>query len=178
MSIEYIIGLIAGILVGLAVVALIRVIAQRKGKVRFGKCEFDERQQFARGKAFQAGFFTILIYEAVYAAVDVAGVKWCANITGIMLGLLLGITVFAIVAITKDAYMSMNERPKGWMVIWAGVILLNAVCGIRQAVGGDLIRDGLLTEMWMNWMCTGMFTAILIAQLIHNRKLRQEESEE
>lgn len=177
-SMEYVIGLIVGVLVVLAVVALVVMICRKKGSMRFGKCEYDERQMLARGKAFRAGFFTILIYEAVYAMVDVAGIKWCANVTGIMLGLMLGITVFAIVAISKDAYMSMNERPTGWMIIWCVVIGLNLVCGLRQALEGELIRDGMLTEEWMNWMCAGMFIAILISQLVHNRKLKREELEE
>lgn len=177
-SMEYVIGLIVGVLVGLAVVALVVMLCRKKGSMRFGKCEYDERQMLARGKAFRAGFFTILIYEAVYAMVDVAGIKWCANVTGIMLGLMLGITVFAIVAISKDAYMSMNERPTGWMIIWCVVIGLNLVCGLRQALEGELIRDGMLTEEWMNWMCAGMFIAILISQLVHNRKLKREELEE
>lgn len=177
-SMEYVIGLIVGVLVGLAVVALVVMICRKKGSMRFGKCEYDERQMLARGKAFRAGFFTILIYEAVYAMVDVAGIKWCANVTGIMLGLMLGITVFAIVAISKDAYMSMNERSTGWMIIWCVVIGLNLVCGLRQALEGELIRDGMLTEEWMNWMCAGMFIAILISQLAHNRKLKREELEE
>lgn len=178
LSMEYMIGLILGILAGVAVVALIVVVCRKKTGMRFGKCEYDERQLLARGKAFRAGFFTILIYEAVYAMVDVAGVKWCANVTGIMLGLMLGITVFAVVAISEDAYMSMNERPAGWIIIWCVVIGLNLVCGLRQALEGELIRDGMLTEEWMNWMCAGMFAVILIAQLAHNRKLKREELEE
>lgn len=178
MSVAYIAGVIAGVLVGLAVVVLIFVIAGKKRRLRFGKCAYDERQQFARGKAFQAGFFTILIYEAVYAIVDAAGVKWCKNLTGILLGLFLGVTVFAVVAITKDAYMSINERPNSWMGVWLVVLLLNLFCGARQVIRGELIEDGILTEQWMNWMCAAMFAAILIAQLVHNRKLKREELEE
>ena len=177
-SMEYIIGVVVGVLVGLGVVALVVVLARKKWKGSGGKCQYDERQMLARGKAFQAGFFTILIYEALYAMVDVAGFKWCANVTGIMFGVMLGITVFAIVALSKDAYMSMNDQPAYWMVIWCAVIVINVACGVGQVLEGELIRDGLLTERWMNWMCAGMFTAILIAQLRHNRKLKREELEE
>ena len=178
MSAAYVAGVIAGVLAGVAVVALMCVIARKKGKVRFGKCAYDERQQFARGKAFQAGFFTILIYEVVYAIVDAAGVKWCENLTGILLGLFLGVTVFAVVAITRDAYIKINERPNSWMGIWVVMILLNLFCGVRQAIQGELFENGMLTEQWMNWMCAVMFIVILIAQLTHNRKLRREELEE
>lgn len=178
LSIEYIIGLIAGVLAGLGLVALVVILVRKKWGGIGGKCQYDERQLLARGRAFQAGFFTVLIYEAVYAMVDAAGVRWCANVTGIVFGLMLGITVFAIVAISRDAYMSINEQPAGWMVIWCVVIGLNLFCGVRQAMRGSLIREGLLTEEWMNWMCAVMFTAILISQLAHNRKLKREELEE
>lgn len=182
-SMEYVIGLIVGILVGLAVVALVVVVCRKKNGMRFGKCEYDERQLLARGKAFQAGFFTILIYEAVYAvadwiAADLYGVRWCVNVTGVTLGLMLGITVFAVVAITRDAYLSLNEKPGGWIAMWCAVIALNLASGIGEALEGELIRDGMLTEKWMNWMCAGMFAVILVAQLAHNRKLKREELEE
>lgn len=180
MSIWYVFGVIAGILAAMAIVALVCVISKKLtgSRPRFGRGKYDERQLLGRGKAYQAGFFTVLIYELLYGVVDLLGVKWCVNITGIVIGLFLGITVFAVVAIVNDAYMSINEKPNSWLGLWSAVILLNLACTAMQLSEGELIRDGMLTEMWTNALCAAMFLVILVTQLVHNRKLKREAMEE
>ena len=47
-----------GFMAAMAVAGL--VVGKLAGK-KLGKAEFDERQQLARGKAYKAGFYTLLV---------------------------------------------------------------------------------------------------------------------
>ena len=49
---------------------------------------------------------------------------------------------------------------------------------LNQAVHGELVRDGMLTENWLNGLCAALFVVILCAQLIHNARTRRAEAED
>lgn len=180
MSVWYILGMIAGIIVSVALIALVCVLSRMKfgSKMKFGKCEYDERQTAARGKAYQAGFVTLLIYEALYACLDYIGLEWCENVTGIAIGIFLSVGVFAVVAVSKDAYLSMNENPKAWRLLWLVMALANCTIGAVQGYHMELVRDGKLTANWMNFLCGLLFLVILVAQLIHDHKSKREALDE
>lgn len=178
MTIAKIAGIVTGIAVAVLLVVLMAVLFRKQGGMGFGRARYDERQQFARGKAFQAGFFTVLIYELLYAFGDLMGLRWTVHFTGVMIGLFLGVAVFGAVAICKDAYLSLNEKPRGWMVLWGIVILSNGACVANQIAHRELIRDGMLTADWLNGLCAALFAVILCAQLIHNARARRAEAED
>ncbi|MCI9113855.1 MAG: hypothetical protein HFF96_06275, partial [Oscillibacter sp.] len=72
------VGLAAGLLAGLAF-----IMSLFKKKVL--DMHFDERQERARGKAFQYGFFTLLIAAYAYGISDVLLGRWCDVLTGVTL---------------------------------------------------------------------------------------------
>ena len=53
----YLLGMIVGVIFALAFFILSLFIRKKKGTY---PCKYDERQMVGRGKAFQAGFFTLL----------------------------------------------------------------------------------------------------------------------
>ena len=118
MSIAKIAGIVTGIVVAVLLVILMAVLFRKQGGVGFGRAKYDERQLLARGKAYRAGFFTVLIYELLYAFGDLMELRWTVPFTGVMIGLFLGIAVFGVVAICQDAYLSLNEKPRGWYPLW------------------------------------------------------------
>lgn len=177
MSIAKIAGIVTGIVVAVLLVVLMGVLFRKQGGVGFGRAKYDERQQLARGKAFQAGFITVLIYELLYAVGDLLGLRWTVHFTGVMIGIFLGIAVFGVVAICKDAYLSLNDT-SGGMVLWAIIILSNGVCVADQIAHRELVQNGLLTANWLNALCGGLFVVILVAQLLHSARARREEMEE
>lgn len=63
-----IIGIIGG-LVFVALFFLVRMLCKKKRP-----CDYDERQRMGRGRAFQAGFFTMLLAGAIVACLDFLGV--------------------------------------------------------------------------------------------------------
>lgn len=178
MSIAKIAGIVTGIVVAVLLVVLMGVLFRKQGGVGFGRAKYDERQQLARGKAFRAGFFTVLIYEVIYALGDLLGLRWTIPFTGVMIGLFLGTAVFGVVAVCQDAYLSLNEKPQGWLVLWGIIILSNGVCVADQIVHRELVQNGLLTANWLNALCGGLFVVILVAQLLHSARARREEMEE
>lgn len=178
MTIATVVGVITGVVVALVLAALVGVLFRKRGNVGFGRAKYDERQQFARGKAFQAGFITVLIYELLYALGDLLGLRWTVHFTGVMIGLFLGVAVFGVVAICKDAYLSLNEKPQGWIAMWVIVIVANGASVADQIAHRELIRDGMLTANWLNALCGGLFVVILVSQLLHSARARREEMEE
>lgn len=173
MSIAYIAGLVVGILVGVLVLWLIG----RKWKSR-GPAQFDERQQIARGKAYCTGFFTILIYCLLYAAVSAFGVVWCKDAVGMFIGCLVGITAFVISAIRHDAYFGINEDVKTVMRLGAMIIFFCFAGGIVGIIKGEMIKDGLLTGNVVSLAVGTMWIIMIAAQKLHDRKSKAEETED
>ena len=77
-------GIGAGILAGLFVVALLF-------KKKVLDMHFDERQERARGKAFQYGFFTFILTTYAYGLSDVILGTWCDVLAGVTLCLAVGL---------------------------------------------------------------------------------------
>lgn len=179
--IAHILGFVAGILMVLALFALLTLALRSRGQKdppSPGRGKYDERQKLARGRAFRAGFIAVLCYEALYGFADLMGLRWCVNFTGILIGLFLGLAVFAVTAIVQDAYLAFNERMNNWLILCGAVVFANGSCVLNQAVHGELIRDGMLTENWLNGLCAALFVVILCAQLIHNARARRAEAED
>lgn len=179
--IAHILGFVAGILMVLALFALLTLALRSRGQKDSpspGRGKYDERQKLARGRAFRAGFIAVLCYEALYGFADLMGLRWCVNFTGILIGLFLGLAVFAVTAIVQDAYLAINERMNNWLILCGAVVFANGSCVLNQAVHGELVRDGMLTENWLNGLCAALFVVILCAQLIHNARARRAEAED
>ena len=179
--IAHILDVVAVVLMVLALFALVVLALRSRGEKEPsspGRGKFDERQKLARGRAFRAGFIAVLCYEALYGFADLMGLRWCVNFTGILIGLFLGLAAFAVAAIVQDAYLALNERMNNWLILCGVVVLVNSSCVLNQAVHGELVRDGMLTENWLNGLCAALFAVILCAQLIHNARARRAEAED
>lgn len=173
MSIEYMAGLIVGIFVAVLVLWLIG----RKAKSK-GPAQYDERQQAARGKAYRTGFFTILLYCLLYAAVSAFGIVWCKDAVGMFIGCLVGITAFVLSAIRHDAYFGVNEDVRTMMRLGTAVVFFCFLGGIMEIIAGDMIEDGLLTGNVLSLLVGTMWIIIIAAYKIHNKKAAKEEEAE
>ena len=167
----------AGILVGLAagiIAGLIFVAFLFKKKVL--DMHFDERQERARGKAFQYGFFTLMIAVYAYGTSEVIFGRWCDVLTGVTICVALALCVFAITCILKDAYLSLREKPRVVMTMFALLTLVNLGFGVMYAYSGDLIEDGVLTFRAVNPII-GFATLVILIVYIVNHLLRSREEE-
>lgn len=169
MSIEYVSGLVLGILVSGLVLWLIGRKAKKKTPA-----QFDERQQLARGKAYRVGFFTILVYCLLYAAVTGFGVKWCQDAVGMVIGCFVGITAFVISAIRHDAYFGINEDVKSMIRLGIVIVFFCYLGGFIQLFEGEVVEDGLLTGNVISLLVGTMWVVIVAAYKLHSRNAGKE----
>lgn len=163
------VGLAAGIVAGLIFVAFLF-------RKKILDCHFDERQERARGKAFQYGFFTLLISTYAYGTSDVMFGHWCDVLAGVTICVALGLCVFAITCILKDAYLSLREKPRVVMTMFALLSALNLGFGVMHGLSGDLVEDGVLTFRAVNPI-VGFATLVILIVYIVNYLLRSREEE-
>ena len=163
------VGLAAGLLAGLAF-----IMSLFKKKVL--DMHFDERQERARGKAFQYGFFTLLIAAYAYGISDVLLGRWCDVLTGVTLCIALALCVFAVTCILKDAYLSLREKPRTVMTMFVLISAVNLGFGVLYALSGDLVEDGVLTFRAVNPIIGAAVLVILIVYIV-NYLLRPRDEE-
>ena len=163
------VGLAAGLLAGLAFIKFLF-------KKKVLDMHFDERQERARGKAFQYGFFTLLIAAYAYGISDVLLGRWCDVLTGVTLCIALALCVFAVTCILKDAYLSLREKPRTVMTFFALLSAVNLGFGGMYALSGDLVEDGVLTFRAVNPVI-GFVTLVILIVYIVNYLLRPRDEE-
>lgn len=162
-------GISVGILAGLFVIVLLF-------KKKVLDMHFDERQERARGKAFQYGFFTLLIAVYVYGVSDVMFGKWCDVLTGVTLCVAAGLCVFAVTCILKDAYLSLREKPRIVMTMFALLSIINLGFGAMHHASPGLVENGVLTFRAVNPII-GFATLVILIVYIVNYLLRSREEE-
>lgn len=162
-------GISVGLLAGLLFVALLF-------KKKILDMHFDERQELARGKAFQYGFLTLLATTYAYGISDILFGRWCDVLAGVAICLAAGLCVFAVTCILKDAYLSLREKPRKFMVLFALLSLFNLGLGVMYGVSGGLVEDGVLTFRAVNPIIGAAVLVILIVYIV-NYLLRPRDEE-
>ena len=169
MNLEYAMGLVFGLAVGLGVVALLF-------KKKVLDMTFDERQELARGKAYKYGFQAMGVSVILYGILDVTVGEWCDTLTGNLICFCIGLTVFAVTCILNDAYMSLKENPRKVMTLCLLAGLMNLAIGWANAAHGTVVVDGKLSTGAVNLIVGGM-SLLLLAVYIINYALRERETE-
>lgn len=163
-------GIPAGILAGLLVVALLF-------KKKVLDMHFDERQERARGKAFQYGFLTLITAVYAYGVSDIVLGRWCDVLTGVTICLAVSLCVFAVTCILKDAYLSLREKPRTVMTFFALLSAVNLGLGVMYHISPGLTENGVLTYRAVNPIM-GTATLVILIVYIINYLLRLREEEE
>lgn len=167
-------GLVFGLCVGIFIGALVLALMFKKKVLSM---EFDERQERARGKAFQYSFFALIISLYIYGISEMALGRWCDVMAGVTLCVSLGICVFAVTCILKDAYLSLREKPRQIMTLFILITAFNLGVGGIHLWSGGLVEDGVLTYRAVN-LILGLVTLLILAVYIVNFLLREREEEE
>lgn len=136
---------------------------------------FDERQELARGVAFRYGFYTLATCVLLYGFSDLV-YHWCDALVGCVLSLFAGITVLAVTAIRRDAYLGLYERPRQIMALFAVIAVVNLAVGIINMLDGSAVVNGVLTFRVVN-LLAGITAAVILAAYAF-RCFRQQEVEE
>lgn len=163
----YVLGILAGATLSVGLFFLIRALCKKAGD-----CEYDERQMAGRGKAFRAGFFTMLAAGSVSACLDLCGLLPGSAFPWSMGALLLGVAVFAVTAIHYDAYIGFKSNPRRYYIMGAcfiAAMVCNGILNIRNA-DPDKIAFGIL-----NFQVAAIWVVIVIALLARQARGKEEE---
>ena len=102
-------GFLFGVLTGILLIFLIRWYKKRRNK----KCEYDERQANARGKAAQLGFVSLIFLLLSDSLLkDFIEIKMLDSFSEHYLMIMISILIFIGYCIFHDAYLSISENPK------------------------------------------------------------------
>lgn len=197
MSIEYVMGLIVGILGGMALVAaLIFLIRKCGGKVGMRKCKtgnYDERQMLARGKAYKYAFFTLMFYVLIAQTLyEVCNVALFSSFGGMWLGVCAATGVFVVSCVWMDAYISLSENKKGVLMLFTGIAVINLIVSIIGICRGEAsifetmkaVKDEELMELTtlsvgsVNLTCAILFIVICIAIVLKALSESKEDLED
>jgi hypothetical protein len=102
--------------------------------------------------------------------------RWCEVLTGVTFCVAASLCVFAITCILKDAYLSLREKPRTVMTMFALLALINLGLGGMYAVSPGLVEDGVLTFRAVNPII-GFATLVILVVYIVNHLLRSREEE-
>lgn len=171
---EYKLGVALGLAAGIAAGVLMVVLLFKK---RILDCTFDERQERARGVAFKYGFFALMFSIILYGMLDMTLGRWCDAMAGASLCLCVGITVFAVTCIVKDAYLSLKESPRYIMTLFAVISVVNIAFGAVHILDGDMVENGILTFRCTNLVVGLMTTVVLVVYIVNFLLSRREEGE-
>ena len=161
-----------GFMAAMAVAGL--VVGKLAGK-KLGKAEFDERQQLARGKAYKAGFYTLLAGLLAVYLIPIF-TEWQPKDTALLpfAVICVGVTVFACVAVANDAYLGIRQNPRAMLLVIGIVVVGNLTAGfsVMESAG---FADGLAVENSMNFIIAAMGLIILAALAIRLRMAARDE---
>lgn len=160
---QHTVVLVLGFLSGLVIAAFLVAFLLKK-KVLDNT--FDERQERARGVAFKYGFFTLMICIILYGLSEILLDRWCDAFTGGMICICISVTVFAAVCIRKDAYLSLNERPKRIIQLFSACVVMNLALGLIPLLNGELMEDGIVSFRAANLIAGAAFLIILILYVV------------
>ena len=137
--------------------------------------EYDERQVAARGKAYKAGYYAMMLYYALYFIADTIEIEIPNkyNATLIFAGIAFGVAVFTVAAIRSDAYLKMNESRERQIKLIVLLIVINGGVGIVNIMSGEISEI-----LPLNPLVTLLGIVILSAMLIHQKKTSGAEEDD
>ena len=162
MSTSYLWGVAVGVIVGVIIVALIFTYNKKKtGSVVGG--DFDERQQLLRGKAFQAGFFTMLILSFLYWVLVRLVLQRPLMEDGLsaLICVLVGVGVFGFDCILHDAFFTVQNKPKNYIILFIATTICQIPSAINNIQKGRVVENGVLTFGVIPIVCAVLFLGIL-----------------
>ena len=150
--------------------------SQPEKKKNFAK--FDERQITAQGSAYQWAFWVMLVYYILYATVSgAAEIVWCDQFLGMFLGVIVGVTVFALICIFRDAYFRPDQSKASAMLMINILGISQGSLGLMHLSDGTVIENGVLSADALQLFVLLMMLVLDVAFLVKRRMEKREEQE-
>ena len=137
---------------------------------------YDERQEIARGKAAQGGFFSMALFLVAMILIQGVVDTGISNELVIWMGIYLGIGVYSTVAIWQDAYVALTHSYE------QNLLSLGMLAGFRwmrltSKLGEYTFGPG-DTEGWVDVGAVVLFTWIVGLLFVKWLMKKQQEAEE
>ena len=159
-NISFMAGFVTGLLLIIAAVLIIRRLMKKKYGANYNR--YDERQKSIQGTAYKLGFFVIILYFIANSIVTMLIGNWADYITMNFAGVCLGITAYASYAIINNAYLSINARSGGYLILFSLMSIINISVffiniGFNGAAESDIYS--------LNLICGITFAVLFIVML-------------
>ncbi|MGN1013868.1 MAG: hypothetical protein ACI4PM_00765 [Butyricicoccus sp.] len=177
-SLPYIMGVVCGVAV--ALVAYLVFYIRHKRKYGTERQEYDERQEWARGKSYKYGFYTLLVCVlAGGIARELFGIRLFDSVAGTFLLVLPGFLVFIISCIWKEAYLKQHEKLSKVSIGFSLLALVNLGCAVQSYwESHSFLVDGSLGRGSMNLLCAILLLIVVAAMGLRRLTLREESDED
>lgn len=129
------IGIIIGVVVGLLICVFLFRFLRGKGHWEFTS-KYDERQKNARGVAYNAGFWTVIVYLALWFVLEECGVALLDTPFMLLIGMTLGLCVQVCISICLDAYYGIYDDPKKFLTTLLIIDIGNAAMLTAELIMG------------------------------------------
>ena len=172
----------AELIIPVAAFVVIFILILALSKSKGGKeTHYDEMQLKFRAAGYKTGFFVTLAGIMVYIVLSELsdGFNNAVGSTFAMYAVAMaGIVAFAVYCISKDAFYSIGQNKRYYMILCVCVIVTNAVGAAGEIAGGTIPAEGRLTfSNSANFVTMAGFLIILIALAVKNAKDRNEVEE-
>lgn len=166
-------GILVGIIVGLALVAVLLRYMNTDHKM---KTQYDEMQQNIRNKGYKYGFYTLLIAEALLCVVTTAFTIPAEGIVIHFVPIFLGVVVQSSYSIWNGAEVGLNTNMKRYIIIAVIASLINFLAFFMAWRSGSLFSDGVLQAPFVNLLCALMFGILGVVGLVRKAAKPEEEA--
>lgn len=172
-----IIGIVVGFLVGLVIAVFIVGLTNKNKDGKFGKFEYDERQERLGGKSFKFAFLVTCGYTVLLTGLSIFNVSIPAVEPLIYFSILfVGVLAMSSFSIWNDSYWGLNTDRKQFIIIMTFVTLINFIVPIRFIIDGSFIKDGKIGLSGLNLLCGILFLAIFVQDAI-KRAIDKKEAD-
>lgn len=171
----YPIGLCTGLFASCFFVSLFSIFIRKK---RSCQTHFDERQLKSRGDCFSVGFFVLLICLLVDGIFrNIFDFDWSNYLVGVFTWGMISIGVFAVLAIWKDAYTSMEENKLRFSVFLCGIGTIDLATGIALVCLDGFLVNGQVGTPFIN-ILGGIVLLVTAINLFIKYKMDKRKVEE
>ncbi len=140
--------------------------------------EYDERQQFERGRAFRMGFFTLLMSMGAALTLDILELLPVQSHVLYAAAIFPGIMVYVVYSVWHEAYFSMNQKAGSLMVMFGFIGVANLILGISSILDGRIMEGGRISVPVMNLICALMFLVLFVVIFLKKMKSAKEADDE
>ncbi len=178
MNTVYVVGMMCGLAIAVVAIWVFKKIFMKKVFNGETKSRYDERQLIEQGKAGKIGMYFLMVYGVIYGLVDLVWAPEVSPFIVMFAGMIITITLYAIICIWNEAYFPINQSIKKWLWIMTGIAVLNAVVAFTNSRGPVSMTEIVTTSVIVNILCVIMCMAVVVASIIKLNAMKSTENDD